>query len=164
MRNLGKREQAPGSRKDGCPVYPEDKEKKKEKESMENTVKIHILGAAAVVVSGVKLEDWKLAEQYAPETLKMKDENGEPAFRVMTDRGTGSINRYGIVWGNYPTEEGFATITILIDQDVENKKEAVMKVAGSALEKLIGIEGAMPGILEGIREKVRKIETNITQE
>ena len=40
---------------------------------MENTAKIVILGAAAVLVSGVKLEDWKLVEKYAPEMMKIVD-------------------------------------------------------------------------------------------
>lgn len=30
---------------------------------LENTVKIYMMGAAAVIVSGVKMEDWKLAEK-----------------------------------------------------------------------------------------------------
>ena len=131
---------------------------------MENTVKVHIMGAAAVVVSGVKLEDWKLVERYAPEVLRIVDESGEPTFRVMTDSGTGSINRCGVVWGNYPTEEGNATVTLLIDEEVEDRKEAVMEVAGSAILQLTGIEGMLPGILEGIREHRRQVEARITVE
>ncbi len=130
---------------------------------MENTAKIHILGAAAVVVSTVKLEDWKLAEKYAPEKLRKLDENGEPVFKVMTSKGTGSINHYGVVWGNYPTEEGYATVTILIDEEVENKKGAVMDVAGSALLDLIEIEKAMPEVISSIREKEDEVEIRITQ-
>ena len=130
---------------------------------MEKTARIHILGAAAVVVSTVKLEDWKMAEKYAPEKLRILDDNGEPVFRVMTSGGTGSINHYGIVWGNYPTEEGYATVTILIDEEVENKKEAVMDVAGSALLDLIGIENTMPEVIKSIHEKKQTIEIRITQ-
>lgn len=59
---------------------------------MENTAKIIILGAAAVLVSGVKLEDWKLVQKYAPGALKRMDEDGEPRFRVMAWQGAGSVN------------------------------------------------------------------------
>ena len=38
-----------------------------------NMARIYILGVVAVLVSGVKLEDWKRAEKYAPETLKIPD-------------------------------------------------------------------------------------------
>ena len=86
---------------------------------MENTVKVYLLGAAAVIVSAVKLEDWKRVEKYAPEALKVLDEEGEPSFRVMTTSGGGSANRLGIAWGSYTSEEGYATVTILLDEDVD---------------------------------------------
>ena len=130
---------------------------------MENEVKVYMMGAAAVVVSGVKLEDWKLVEQYAPEALRIMDENGEPVFRVMTKKGSGSMNRYGVVWGSYLSEEGNATVTMLLDEDVENPKEAVMEVIGSALLDLAGIEKALPGAIEEIREKQKRIEAQITR-
>ena len=132
---------------------------------MEHKIKVHIMGAAAVVVSGIKLEDWELAEKYAPEALKIMNGEGEPVFKVETAKGTGSMNHYGVCWGaGYPTEEGFATVTILIDDEVENKKDAVMDVIGSALLDLAEIENRMPGILEEIREKTKKIGTRITVE
>ena len=130
---------------------------------METTARIHILGAAAVLVSGVKLEDWKLVEKHTPEALKVKDENGEPVFRVTAEKGSGSVNRYGIVWGSYTTEEGYATVTILLDEDIEDKKAAVMDVAGSALMELIRMEGGLSGVLEQIRRMEQEIGSLITQ-
>ena len=130
---------------------------------MENKIKVHILGAAAVIVSAVKLEDWKLAEKYAPEKLTVRDKDGEPVFRVMTSGGTGSVNHYGVVWGNYSTEEGNATVTVLFDEEVVNKKEAIMDIAGSAILALTDMENEMPGILEGIREKTERMGTYIDE-
>lgn len=124
---------------------------------MENTARIWMLGAAAVIVSGVKLEDWRLAEKFAPEALVKKDENGEPVFRVMTARGTGSINRYGIVWGSYESEEGNATVTLIIDQDVGDRKAALLDVVGTGMRELAEIEKAMPGIVERIRKEQEEI-------
>lgn len=130
---------------------------------MENTAKIYIMGAAAVIVSGVKLEDWKLVEKHAPEALKIVDESGEPVFKVMTAGGSGSMNKYGVVWSSYVSEEGNATVTILLDDEVENKKEAVMDVVGSALLDVIEMEKKIPGIVEEIHEKLKKIDSCITQ-
>lgn len=130
---------------------------------MENTAKIYIMGAAAVVVSSVKLEDWKLVEKYAPEALKIMDKDGEPVFKVMTGPGTGSMNHYGVVWGTYLSEDGNATVTILLDDEVEDKKAAVMDVVGSALLDLIEIENGMPELLKEIHEKTQKIESYISQ-
>ena len=130
---------------------------------MENEAKVYMMGAAAVVVSGVKLEDWKLVEKYAPEALRIVDESGETVFRVMTQKGTGSMNRYGVVGGSYLSEEGNATVTILVDDEVENPKEAVMDVIGSALLDLADIEKDLPLIIKEIREKQKQIETQITR-
>lgn len=126
---------------------------------MENKARVYMLGAAAVVVSTVKMEDWQLAEKLAPEALTVMDEKGEPAFRVATCKGTGSMNRYGVVWGSYLTEEGYPTVTILIDDEVEDRKAAVMDVIGSALIDLENVEKAMPGILEDLRKKKAAIES-----
>ena len=128
---------------------------------MENKAKIYIMGAAAVLVSGVKLEDWKRVEKYAPEALEIADEKGEAAFRIATASGTGSANKYGIVWGSYTSDEGYATVTILLDEDVENKKEAVMDVTGEALLNLTEIEREIPVILEKISAKETEIESYI---
>lgn len=128
---------------------------------MENTAKVYILGAAAVVISSVKLKDWELVEKYAPEALKIVDEEGEPLFRVATATGTGSMNCYGVVWGTHVTEEGHATVTILLDEEVENKKEAVMDVIGTALLDLAEIENALPKVLEEIAGKKKEIESHM---
>ena len=129
---------------------------------MENTAKIVILGAAAVLVSGVKLEDWELVQKYAPEALKRMDEDGEPRFRVMAWQGAGSVNEYGICWGTYVSDEGNATVTVLIDEDVNDKKAAVMDIMGSALMDLMDIEKEIPGVIAEIREKQAALESHIS--
>ena len=130
---------------------------------MENTAKLYILGCAAVVISGVKLEDWKTVEKYAPEALKIVDEDGETVFRIMTSDGPGSINQYGVVFGEAVNEDGCATVTVIIDPEIENKREAVMDIAGSALSDLIDIEKEMPKLLEEIRNKKDEISTHMVQ-
>ena len=128
---------------------------------MEKTAKVYIIGAAAVIVSGVKLEDWKQVEKYAPERLKIVDESGETVFKVATSKGGGSMNQYGVCWGTYTSDEGYATVTILLDDDIEDKKEAVKDITGSALLDLIEIEKQVPEILHDIDQKESEIETHI---
>lgn len=130
---------------------------------MENTARIHMMGGAAIVVSSIKLEDWKLAEKYAPEALTITDDDGDPAFRVMTGAGAGSISKYGVVWGAYRSEEGNATVTVLLDEDLDDPKAAVMEIAGSALLDLIEMEQTLPDVLSSVREKMQKIESCITR-
>ena len=95
---------------------------------MENKAKIVILGAAAVLVSGVKLEDWKLVEKHMPDALLITGQDGEPVFRVAACFGGGSVNQYGICWGSHTGEEGQATVTVLLDEGVEDKRAAVTDI------------------------------------
>lgn len=129
---------------------------------MEEKAKVYIMGCAAVIVSTIALEDWKMVEKYAPKMLQVLDEEEKDiVFTVRTDSGPGRITHEGIVWGEAADEEGKATITILIDTDIENKKEAVMDICGSALLDLIEIEKEMPNLVKEIREEREKIESCI---
>ena len=119
---------------------------------MEDTATIYIIGAAAVLVSGVKLDDWKLVEKFAPEALNFIDEDsGEIAFRITCRSGMGSVNQYGVCWGSHTSDEGYATVTLLLDEDVEDKQEAVMEVIGPAMMYLEVIEDTIPGVLAEIK-------------
>lgn len=125
---------------------------------IDNAAGVEINGAAAVLTSGVKLEDWQRVEKYAPDMLKIVDEEGEPLFRVKTGEGGGSINEYGVCFGSYTNEGGLATVTVLLDDDVEDKLGAVKEIMGSALLDLNEIEQEVPNVLKDIAEKEAEIE------
>ena len=125
---------------------------------IDNAANVEISGSAAVLVSGVTLEDWKKVEKFAPEALKIVDEDGETLFKVMTCGGTGSVNEYGVCFGAHTNDGGKATVTILLDEEVENKLQAVKDVIGSALLDLNDIEEEIPEILKEIAEKEAKID------
>ena len=125
---------------------------------IDNAAHIDLSGAAAVLVSDVTLEDWKRVEKYAPDMLKIVDEDGEILFKVMTCCCTGSINENGVCFGSYTNEGGKATVTILLDDEVEDRLQAVKDVAGSALLDLNEIEKEIPGILNDIKEKEAEID------
>lgn len=125
---------------------------------MEEKVKVYIMGCAAVIVSTVALEDWKLVEKYAPKMLEVVDEEGNTVFTVRTDSGPGHCTKEEVVWGEAAEPDGKATITLLIDTDIDNKREAVMDICGSALLDLMEIEKEMPNLLKEIRENLEQIE------
>lgn len=129
---------------------------------MENTARIYIIGAAAVLVSGVKLEDWKLVEKHAPEMMKMVDENGETVFRVACGDDGGSATQDGICWGHHTSEDGCATVTALLSKDIEDKRQAVSDIMGSALLDLLELEKEIPDTLVKIREDLQKADALIT--
>jgi len=130
---------------------------------MEEKAKIVILGAAAVLVSGVKLDDWKLVEKYEPQMMLIVNEHGEELFKVTTSSGTGSVNRYGICWGTHTDEKGHATVTVIFDDEVTDKKAAVKEIMGSALIDLMDIESEFPTLLKDLRERQATVAAHISQ-
>ena len=125
---------------------------------IDNAAHVDISGASAVLVSDIDLEDWKRVEKYAPEMLKIVDEEGDVCFKVKTSTGGGSINEYGVCFGSYTNDGGKATVTILLGVDVEDKVEAVKEIMGSALLDLNSIEKELPTVLQDIAEKEAEIE------
>lgn len=126
---------------------------------IDNAAHVDISGSAAVLVSDVTLEDWEKVEKYAPEMLKIVDEDTDDIlFKVATCTGTGSANKYGVCFGAHTNEGGKATVTILLDEGIEDKIQAVKDVVGSALIDLNEIEKEIPGVLKDIAEKEAEID------
>ena len=125
---------------------------------IDNAAHIDLTGAAAVLVSDVALEDWKRVEKYAPEMLKIVDDDGDVLFKVATCCCTGSINKNGVCFGSYTNEGGKATVTILLDDEVEDRLQAVKDVAGQALLDLNAIEKEIPNVLNEIKDKEAEID------
>ena len=125
---------------------------------IDNAAHVDISGASAVLVSDVTLEDWERVEKYAPEALKIVDEEKNPLFKVATGCGGGSVNKYGVVFGTYTNDGGKATVTLLLDEEVEDKTQAVKDIMGAALLDLNSIESELPAILKDIAEKEAEID------
>ena len=135
---------------------------------IDNAAQVKINGAAAVVTSALRLEDWKRIEKYAPELLKIVDpETNDVLFKVKTcECGGGSINKNGVCFGpeTYATAEGYATVTVVLNVDVEDKRAAVKELMGSALMDLKTIEESAPEVLADIAEKEAEIDGLIVAE
>lgn len=127
-----------------------------------NTAGIQVLGCAAVVVSAVTLEDWKLIEKHAPDALTIADEQGNTVFRVTTDNGPGCLVKDHAEFGASVTQDGRATITILLDPDNEDKMGMVRDVLAGPLMDLIEIEKLVPGLKEEVQGKLEEAESRIS--
>ena len=124
---------------------------------IDNAAHVDISGASAVLVSDVDLADWQRVEKYAPEMLKIVNEEDEAVFKIKTCSGGGSVNEYGVCFGSY-TNQGKATVTVLLNEDVEDKKAAVKDIMGSALLDLNTIEEELPNVLKDIADKEAEID------
>ena len=120
---------------------------------MEKSAEIHVLGCAAVVVSAVNLEDWKLIEEHSPESLELKNDSGNTIFRVMTNQGPGYLAKNYAVFGTPTTADGKATITILLDPDSDDKTGIIQDALADPLLKLIKMEGSVPEIMDNLLKK-----------
>lgn len=125
---------------------------------IDNAAHVDISGASAVLVSDISLEDWQKIEKYAPDALKIVDEDGEPVFKVNTTAGGGSANEFGVSFGSYTNDGGKATVTSIIENGVEDKIKAVKEVMGTALLDLNEIEQNVPELLEEINKKEAEID------
>lgn len=130
---------------------------------IDNAAHIDLSGASAVLVSDIDLEDWKRVEKYAPEALKIvEEETGDTVFKVGTGIGGGSVNEYGVSFGCY-TNGKKATVTILLDCCVEDKAKVVKDEFGTALLDLNEIEKELPTILKEIADKEAEIDKLIVE-
>jgi hypothetical protein len=126
---------------------------------IDNAAHVDISGASAVLVSEVALADWQRVEKFNPEELVILNEEKEPIFKVVTAcEGPGSVNEYGVCFGAYTNEGGKATVTVLLDEEIDDKREAVREIMGTALLTLNEIEQKIPELLEKIALKEAKID------
>ena len=129
---------------------------------MDNAAHVDISGASAVLVSDVTLDDLKRVEKYAPEALKIvDDDSNETLFKVQTVSGGGSVNKYGVCFGSYTNEGGKATVTVLLNSDLVDKIAAVRDTMGTALLDLNKIEAIIPEVLADIAAKEAEINALI---
>lgn len=125
--------------------------------------KIKVSGAAAVVVSDVRLEDYQKVEKYRPERLVLKDEDGSPYFKVNIGTGVGSIGKYGATFGDVTDGAAkHATITIIADNGFgEDAKATVTEKVGVSILNLNKIEGQMPEVIREIDAELANIAASI---
>lgn len=117
--------------------------------------KITVAGNAVVITSGVKLEDIKLVAKYRPDALTLKDEETKEEIFVVGvtgEKSSGTINQYGAsVSGSTNNADGFATITVLVENVKGDIKEFVADTIGGAFTKFNAVEEKLPAVVEEIK-------------
>lgn len=100
---------------------------------------MNVLGCACVVVSNLTPEEIELCEVMDPDALKLEGETGAE-FRISVDEGPGRLIDEEAVFSRVKTADGKATITMLLDPEMEDRDKTIMKALGSALTKLDALE------------------------
>lgn len=130
--------------------------------------KIKVVGDAAFITSAVSLEDLKTVRKYRPETLVLKDDEGEPVFALsVKEGGDGSVGKYGITFTKEARDEnGSAQITICCDfsGNSDEVRDKVVDLYGSALINLGRIEERIADAIDDINDERRAVERQVEVE
>ena len=123
-----------------------------------------LMGCACVVKSRLTPGEIEKFCIYNPEALVMKNDQGEEIFRIdLDDETPGCITREAAVFSKVTTEEGKATITVLIDPECEDKKKAIMESVGPGLRLLEVLEQQLVAKLPGLADEEKKAWELFTQ-
>ena len=98
--------------------------------------KVVVAGKAIVINSGVKLEDLKLIKKFRPDALILKggEDGKEQIFRIdVAENEAGNINKYGAVFGEATRDEGFATLTMILEKRMRLPLSLITSVAPSEI-------------------------------
>jgi len=131
----------------------------------DNAAVIKIVGNAAVVESGHSLEDLKKVEKYRPDSLRLYEGDGNSkhvVFAVGTTKGNGTINSVGAEFGETTTEDGKATISMLMPEGTKEPKKWVEEHIGVAILKLNKIEAQYAPALADVAEEQAAVQAAIT--
>lgn len=122
---------------------------------------IKILGSAAVLTAGIKLEDIVKLKKFKPETLELINEEKDVVYAISAGNGE-SFNKHGVCFNKADTE-GNAQLTIIIPGDVAstNRTAYVKDNFGYSLLKLNTLESFISGALTELSGEFKRMEESI---
>ena len=124
-----------------------------------------VMGCACVVFSSLTPDEIRRFKRLHPESLSlMEGESGdEPTFRIDVADGPGSITLEGALFSNVTTADGKATITVLLDPEIDDPMNVVKEKIGGPLMRLIELEKHLMEQLPKLEEEEKAISEHITQ-
>ena len=114
------------------------------------TKRVIVMGCACVITSFLTVEQIENFRKYLPEALKLTDEtSGNEVCSIELDDGPGSIVDGKVTFSRTRTPDGMASITLLLDPEIEDKAEMVKTRIGASL---IGLDRLETLLLERLKE------------
>ena len=122
-----------------------------------------VMGCACVITSRLTVEQIETFQKYLPEALKLTEEASEKeVFSIgLDDDGPGSILEKKATFSRTRTPDGMATITLLLDPEVEDKAELVRDKIGKSLLALERLEGLLLEKLEDLTNTIHRMDEMI---
>ena len=123
-----------------------------------------IAGSSCMIKSTLTPAEIKRVKKFHPEALVMTDEDDKPMFAIDIDEETpGEIDNNGACFGSATSEDGKATITVLLDPTEENPQDLVYNKLGRALMYLKEMEEHIAEVLPELDTEEREIRSMITR-
>lgn len=128
--------------------------------------KVLIAGDAMVITSSRTLEEIKTLEKYMPKALSLyeQDETGKAVevFKVGSTEGAGNINKFGASFGSASHDgNGYATITVIIPEGVEDAVAYASERVGYSVVKLNQVEEQFTNALSVVNAQKEEVLSNI---
>ena len=127
----------------------------------DNAARVKIVGGACVLESGYDLATIKLLSKYRPEACFLYNEKKEPTFGVSTGSGKGSATKYGVTFGEAPSN-GFAAVTMMLPECVSDPVKWAEDTLGAAILNLNKLEDTFEGVIDDVRTERAQVAECIT--
>ncbi len=121
---------------------------------MENVV---IMGCACVIISSLTPEQIERTERLAPEALMLD------GYSIGLDDGPGAVGDDGALFSRTKSADGKATITLLVDPEIEDKAARVQNKIGPMLLKIEALEKQILEQEGDLLKKEKEIQSMINQ-
>ncbi len=122
-----------------------------------------VMGCACVIFSSLTPDEIKRFKTFHPEALNAVDDEGDTSFSIDIDDGPGQITSEGATFSRVTSANGKATITILIDPEIDDPMNTVKERIGGPLMSLIEIEEQLTEMLPKLDEEEKAISQQITR-
>lgn len=130
----------------------------------ENAAKAHVIGGAIILSSDATPDQIKTLTKYRPNALKLVNKESKDVEYVvaMSESGLGSINNNGAVFSAHTNNDGKATITIGIPDNVDDGKAWFVDTLGKAMLNLQKVEAQFDAELESVLADREAVESAVT--
>lgn len=118
-----------------------------------------------VLTSALKKEDLDLVKKYAPDALKIKDQDGNDIFGMSYCEDRSSVSKIGVTFGGVNKEGCVIVVGDLPATLPAGVKpgEYVADVVGAAIANITALEEKLPGVVKNIREQRAALIGTITE-
>ena len=132
----------------------------------DNAATAVVKGGAMIISSAATPEDLKTLAKYRPEALVLKDaEKKKELFSIaVATNGYGCIGKYGAEFSTITDKDGHATITVMIPDDVGDKKEWAQEYLGVTILRLNQLEEQFASQLTDVTNEKQAVADKITVE